>query len=262
MATRYDTIIANLTAACPELLNGSNAAIFKKAAEAIAISLDNTSDELTNTQDIIDAIISQQRYGRSGYYTEKAKAFQYGDSLTEDPDTLDPIYATIDTSKQIVTQASFKEAINQGSQDLILKVAQTNSATGELEKLPTAEKAAFDSYFVNFEIPGLAVTKISLDPNIFGFNAICTYLSGYDYTNLKAAVETALTTFRTTYEFNGILYVNDLESYIQNNVAGVRNFSLSNTEIDSVAFSGSKTLTAGYFNYIAGIESNITYNAI
>ena len=261
MTTKYDTIIANLAAVLPELSSGSNAAVFKKAAEAFAMSLDTTSAELLNTEKIILDIINTQRYGKSGYYTGKAKEFQYGDSLSIDAN-FDYYYATIDISKQIVTQAAFEDTIVRGNVVLVLKVAKTNSGTGELEKLATAEKSAFDSYFSNFEIPGLPVTKISLDPNIFGFTAVCSYESGYDYTNLKAAVELALTTFRTTYAFNGTLYVNDIEGYIQNNVPGVRNFAISSPEIDSVGFSGSIKLTAGYFNYIASIETYITYAII
>jgi hypothetical protein len=253
----YDTIIANIIAAVPELTSSSNVAIYKKIAQAVAISLDNTKTELDNTISVIDNIIGSLRYGRNGYYVQRALGFQYGDSLTLDPVTLEPVYATIDTTKQIVKQAAFKAANSGGTQVLTLKVAKLDSTTGLLVKLATAEKSAFDTYFLNFEIPGLPMTKVSFDANVFNFNIAIVYYSSYDITLLMANVAAAIATFRDTYLFDGTLYTNDLETYLKNNVPGIRNVSLTTTTIDSVTFSGNTELLAGYFNYDSSIATKI-----
>lgn len=261
MAT-FDDIMVNIANGVPELSNPSQLALFYKIAQAVAISVGATQEEIENSKLIIDNIIGTQRYGRSGYYTSKAKAFQYGDSLVIDPDTLDYVYAIIDTDKQIIKQAAFDIAISGGAQILTLKVAKLNPDTNKLIALDSTEKAAFDGYFLSYEIPGLPVTKVSLAANVFSFAAIINYYATYDYNSIVSSVIAALYAFRDNYEFDGVLYVNDLETYIKNNVVGIRNVSLSNTLIDNVAFSVSKNLSAGYFDYITGIENNITYAAV
>lgn len=255
----FDDILVNIENALPELDNTSQMALFYKIAQAVAVSIDNTKTEMDGTKNAIDEIIGSQRYGRSGYYTEKAKAFQYGDSLVIDPETLDYIYAVLDSDLQIIKQAAFEAVISGGAQLLTLKVAKLDPDTNTLVALSGAEKTAFDSYFLNFEIPGLPVTKVSLNANVFSFTAQVTYYATYDYNTIVTSVEAALFAFRDDFSFDGTLYVNDLETYIKNNVPGVRNVSLSNTLIDAVAFSGSIKLTAGYFDYIANIENNLTY---
>ena len=258
----FETILANIAGGVPELTNPSQLSLFYKIARAVAISIDVTDAEIENTKAIIDNIIGTQRYGRSGYYTSNALAFQYGDNLIVDPYTLDLVYATIDPDKQIIKQAAFDVAISGGAQILTLKVAKLDPDTNTLVKLTPTEKTAFDGYFLSYEIPGLPVTKVSNDANIFGFNALVSYYSTYDYNTIVTSVIAALYAFRDDYTFDGVLYVNDLEIYIKNNVPGVRNVSLSNTEIDSVAFAGSQKLSSGYFNYIANIENNISYATV
>lgn len=258
----YDDIIINIQNALPELDSVSQMAIFNKIAQAVGISIDNTKTEIDGTKSAIDDIIGQQRYGRSGYYTGKAKVFQYGDNLVVDSDTLDYTYAVIDTDKQIIKQAAFEVAISGGAQILTLKVAKLDPDTNKLIALSSTEKTAFDSYFVNFEIPGLPVIKVSLAANIFSFLATITYYATYDIVALKASIEAALYAFRDDFEFDGTLYVNDLETYLKNNVPGIRNVSLSSTQIDSVSFSGYQKLTAGYFDYISSIIDNLSYVSI
>lgn len=261
MAT-FDDIMTNIANAVPELTNSSQMAIFYKIAQAVAISVDNTKTEIETTKSIIDNIIGLQRYGRSGYYTDKAKAFQYGDSLIEDPVSHESIYATIDTTKQIVKQAAFEAANSGGAQILTLKVAKLDENTNKLAPLDSTEKTSFDSYFTTFEIPGLPVTKVSLPANVFSFTAIVSYYSTYDYNSIITSVNAALYAFRDDYAFDGTLYVNDLETYIKNNVPGIRNISLNNTLIDSVSFLGSIRLSAGYFDFAANIENNLIYVSV
>jgi hypothetical protein len=262
MASTYDTILSNIASVLPNLNSASLSALYKKIAQTIAISIDSTLAELANTQTIITNIIGNQRYGRTGYYTDKAFAYQDGDDLVIDPVTLDYVYAVIDTTKQIIQQAAFEVQITGGAQILTLKVARIDPATGNLAALTSGQKTAFDSYFTTYEIPGLPVTKVSLAPNVLNFNAVVTYYTTFDYNTLVAGVTAALFAFRDSYRFNGELFTNDIETYIVNNVPGVRNISLSDTTIDSVSYSGSIKLLAGYFDFVANIENNLTYTPL
>ena len=254
--TTYQQILANFQAL--GYSSDSVTAIFKKQAEAISITVDNTKTEILNSETIINNIITLQRYGKAGYYTGKALAFQYGDSLTVDPVTLDDIYLTIDTTKQIIKQAAFEDITGS----LFLKVATQDIISGDLIALTTDQFNAFSSYFTTFQIPGLPVSIISNSANLLNFNTICTYYATFDLPSLKTNIQNAMTLFRQSFQFNGEFFNGDLSDYIKQNVPGVRDFYLSNTAIDSVPFSGSKSLDAGYFNYISTIFDQITYTAI
>ena len=255
----YASILNNLLVATPELNSTSQVAIYDTIARVVAIADDNTITELNSTKTIIDNTIGQQRYGRAGYYIDKALAFQYGDNLVIDPVTLDYVYATIDTTKQIIKQAAFESIVSGGAQFLTLKVAAIDANTNKLAPLTGPQKTSFDSYFTTYEIPGLPVTKVSIAANIFNFNCTVTYYSTYDYNTVVTGVIAAMISFRDSYRFNGELFTNDIESYVTTNVPGVRNTAISNTTIDNVSFSGSVKLSAGYFDFITNFESNITY---
>lgn len=255
MATQ-DLITANLIALGFD--NPSQAAIYNKIAEACGLVIDSTITELNNSETEIFNINNTQRYGKSGYYTGKALAFQYGDNLIIDAVTFDCVYAVIDVTKQIIKQAAFEDISSQ----LFLKIAALNTITGLLEPLTIAQYNAFSTYFDVFEIPGLPVTIINLPGNILYFNATATFFATYDLPTLQTNLLNALNTFRNSFTFNGTFYAGDLEQYIKTNVPGVRDFFINNTLIDGVPFSGSIALPAGYFNYVNNIQNNVNYVAV
>ena len=97
---------------------------------------------------------------------------------------------------------------------------------------------------------------------MLNFSGVLNYNKNYNLTELKLAVSSALETFRDNFEFNGVFYSNDLETYIKNTVAGVRNFYAGATSLDGVTFTNSVILSSAYFNYATGIENNISYVAV
>src|ERR1035438_6838708 len=152
----------------PLFSSTSAVALARKIADAMAPLIDNTLSELTDTQTIIQNIINNQRYGRSGYYTSKALLFQYSSSadqiLTPDPVTNYPEYAVIDSTLQIISQAAFEVS---GSNSFILKIAALSGTT--LVPLTTLQMNDFVSYFTNFEIPGMPVQIVSTTGNVINF---------------------------------------------------------------------------------------------
>ena len=228
-------------------------------AQGIGQVLDNVITEFSNTQNSILNTINTQRYGKAGYYVTTALAFHEGYDLTPAaaPD-LDPIYTVIDPSAQIVKQAAFLTALD-GS--LSLKIAGQDPVSGNLNQLTAQQQSDFQSYFVNFEIPGLPVSIVCLPANILSFFAICTFNAGYNQNTLQANLAAALISFQTAFNsgnFNGTLYTDALSRYIVTNVPGVTDFFVYNTTIDNVVFNGFTTLTSGYFNYLANITENLT----
>ena len=258
----YNNILANFQAL--GFSNSSVTAIFKKLAEAIGIPIDNTLQEIANSEIRINSAITNMRYGKSGYYQTAALAFQNGDNLTPDltPDpvtgiiSFNQIYAVIDSTKQIVKQAAFSDV--DGS--LFIKIAKANGS--DLQQLTSGEFAAFNSYFDNFEIPGLPVTRINAAANVLSFSATATYSATFNKALLIANLTTALNTFKQSFQFDGGFFTGDLQDYIKVNVPGIRDFYVFDTNVDGLTFSGYSLLTSGYFNYISTILDQITYTAI
>lgn len=255
MAT-FDDIVSNIQAAIPELDSTSKTSFIQLVAAALSVTIDNTLSEQINSQNVISDIIGKQRYGRSGYYTKKALAYQDGDNLIPDPITLYPIYETIDETKKIIKQAAFDPDL------FVLKVAYINPETGELDALPSDKKAAFDNYFLQFEIPRLPVTKLSNSPDILNFDPSFTYYGNYSLTDIKTGVAAALIDFKENFEFNGILFINDAEDYLKQNVPGLRNVTLSNCVITDpvqgvIAFTSKTVLPSGYFKFDSSISVKV-----
>lgn len=259
MATQ-DTINANLLAL--GFTNPSNQAVYNKIAQGCGVVVDNTISEIANSENIITTIITSQRYGKSDDYNSKARAFQYGDNLIIDPVTKDYVYAVIDTTKQIITQSAFEEIVSGNSSQLFLKIATTDALTGDLIPLTTAQLNSFTNYFINFEIPGLPISIISIPGNVLNFLSNATYFATYDFPTLQANLQAALQTFRKTFAFDGQFFDGDLEAYIKTNVPGIRDFYIYNTTIDGNPFAGSISLSAGYFNYLSAVLTNISYAAV
>lgn len=263
MSTTQNQILTNLFALTDNLGNQlfsstSAVALAQKIADSMAPIIDNTLLEIADTQTIIQNIINNQRYGRSGYYTSNALLFQYSSSadqiLTPDPVTGDPTYAVIDTSLQIITQAAFEVS---GSNTLILKVAALSGTS--LIPLTTLQMNDFKSYFLNFEIPGLPVAIVSANPNIIDFTPSIIYSASTDLAALQAAIQSAIITFQTTFPFNGYFYCDGLyglTNYLLANVPGIIDITLNSCTVDSSAFDVPNVYTkliSGYFNYTSNV---------
>lgn len=269
MATTQQIIQGNLQVL--GFVNTSATAIYNQIAIAVGQVVDNTINEINNSETTItNILISQYGYGKPLYYTSNALGFQYGDNLiintAINPVTGAPylnfIYATPDPTLQIVNQAAFEELVTGANSQLFLKIATLNTVTGLLEPLTSPELSSFTSYFLNFQIPGLPISIINNPGNILNFNWVCTYFSAYDLTTLTTNVQNAFISFQDAFAFDGVFFDGDLSDYIKTNVPGIRDFYINNTTLDGIPFQGSAVLTSGYFNYISTINANGTFNPV
>lgn len=251
--------------------------IDEQIAIAVGQVIDNTLTEINNTESTItNILISQYGYLKSAYYVAYALYFQYGYNLSVDmainPATgepfLDLIYTTIDDTAKIIKQAAFEQVRTMNAIELFLKIATIDTLTNLLIPLSNPQLAAFNAYMENFEAPGLRLNIINQAGNVLNFNAVATFSSAYDLTALQTNVANALVAFQTVnapgnfqtnFQFNGVLYVGQLQDYVKANVPGVIDFYVNNTTLDNVPFAGSTALSSGYFNYVTNITDNISY---
>jgi hypothetical protein len=258
MATTLDTIKANILAAVPELTNMSAASIWLKIAEVIDAMNNTLITEMSDTTLQLDNDLLTKNYGGSLYYTNKALAYQNGDSLSVDANG-QYYYATIapvGDAKYLIAQAAF---VNNSGR-LGLKVAKMG--TTELEALTYPDELdLFQNYIDLFVIPGLTVTCSSVAGNELDGRITVRYNKSADYTVLKAAVESAYVAYKNTFAFDGVLYLNDVESYIKAQVTGVRNVYYTEAKIYTLSFyaDGFTDLDSGYFTLKSGWQDYITY---
>ena len=256
--TTFEQIKANIALTVTELTNSSTVAIFSKIAKVVGDAIDNTSTELINSQNIISNIIGTQRYGKAQYYLNAALAYQVGVDMLIDANG-NPYYASVDTTKLLISQASFMK----GSATVGVKVAKLEA--GLLAPLTSDELAAFNNYMQNFAIPGIVLNCYSYVPNILSFNLQYNYYGGYNLVTLKQNLSVQIANFRNSFSFNGELFMTDFSQFLQANVPGTRSAYFSNTVLNGISFLDSTMLASGYFNYLTNIESIIsatTFNAI
>ena len=268
--SKYNEILSNINAAVPELsdpqnMNPSQADLLIKIASGITPTIDNVIAELGNTVTIITDLVGNGGYCKPGYFVQKALAYQAGDSLVMDADTFEMYYPVINTVNKIVVQAAYIRTLTSDGNFYVnsIKVAKidpnnppklTRLTNGILPDT-TNELSAFSSYMLNFDPPGSHVSCYSLLPNILtlGGTPVVTYYFGYNLDNLKAQISAQLQIFKQTFTFNGIFFVNELSSFLKENVQGLRNVTFPTCLIDGVDFTsvGETPLTSGYFEYYA-----------
>jgi hypothetical protein len=237
--------------------NPSIGGIYKQVATVIQAVVDTIAAEIADNVTLFTNLITQKTYGKGGYYVIQAKAFQFGDNLLINTTDGTFYYQTIDTTKQIITQASYfwDKTINYQS----LKVA-TQDTGGNTIALQPNQLAAFVSYMNNFILAGIPLQILSLPPNVIIYTATLTYYSTYDLSTLQTNFAAAQKAFQNNFTFNGVFYQNDFTDYIKANVPGVRDFFLNTTTIDGVPFVGETTLQSGVFSI--SNTSSITYVSI
>ena len=240
----FNDILANVQAAIPQLTNTSAGSVYQRIIKAFSDVIDTVRTEIGNT------VTTIQSYVRQNYQ---------------------PYYPTIDTTKQIVKQASADistSTVEIGGEDypvstLSLKVAAQDE-NGQLIPLTDEQKQAFDTYMKNFEIPGILLNKYSLAGNVIKFATMnCVYSPQYDQATIASGVVAAMEQFRDSMSFNSAFYPNHLEQYVRSNVPGVVDFYLAGGQIQTDTgwqpFTESVIIPAGYFNYETDFEKNITY---
>lgn len=258
----FDTIKSNINTIASEVNTTSSTNILTKIAKTFADVIDLFNTEIENTKKTLIDDASNLSYGRQGYYTSKALAYQEGDSLLINAETGALYYETIDEEKQIIKQAAFEDVIVDDVHFLTLKVAVQNPSTLKLEALTGDRFTAFSDYMVNFEIPGLHLYTFSGAPNVFDFVGTVIYSKTANLDTTTASVEAAFESFRDTFQFNGILYLNTLAQYIKSNVVGVIDVIMASPTIDSVAFTSYTKCAAGYFEYDTNTLTSITYTGV
>lgn len=187
--------------------------------------------------------------GTLTWYNEKCYEFQLGHELIFDKTTGLLKYARLDESARIIKIAS----VNVVNNNLCFRVATKNS-TNEIVPLKDVELLNFRNYIEAIKFAGTKSQIISTLADSVRYELVVYYNPAHSVTAVESLVQSALSEFKTSQRFGGVLYRHKLIEAITS-VDGVVTaklirLELSNTEIptfneiDTLAY-----LHSGYFDY-------------
>jgi len=176
---------------------------------AVATNLTDVASLSAITE--IENIIASEKIPTASWYIMKAKEFQYDDVLIIDPVTYNVSYATIDTTKQIISSCTILE----GSNKLVLKVRRKDT-----DILSNDERTAFESYLLKIKCAGTQTLVQNFAADLLTLNMNIVYNGIYTLTVIQSAVETAINSYISNIEFDSKFNTNKLVDNLQD-IAGV-----------------------------------------
>lgn len=207
---------------------------------SVAISIFENLQDLFRTE--LEEYAKTVAPATHAWIRAKVFEFQYGDSIQLID--LVPKYATIDTSKQIVTRCSVKTS-NQ--QKVIVKVAKSDPPVA----LATLEETALGAYLDAILPAGVQLSLVNKTSDKLYVNANIYYNGQYAVT-IKADVIAAINAYLSSLPFDGVVKVSAIEDAIQK-VTGVTDVVINQVKArpDSTSFS-SASVVARYWDTVAG----------
>jgi hypothetical protein len=162
----------------------------------------------------VDERVSEDRYGRKGWYEKTALKFQMGYPLNEETGRYDTVVEE-DNMALIVKHAS---ACSNGF-GVKLKVAK--GETGSLSPLEPSELTAFETYINRLKPAGVPVTVVNRSADLLALD-MAVYYDPLVFTEVSALqkVKETVTAYLQSIEFNGEFTVMTMVDRLQA-VAGI-----------------------------------------
>lgn len=196
----------------------------------------------------IENIIASEKIPTAAWYIMKAKEFQYQDILIVDPITYNVGYATIDTTKQIISSSTVLEGANK----LILKVRRKDT-----DILSIDEKTAFESYLFKIKCAGTQTVVQNFTADLLTLDMNIVYIGSYTLASIQSAVETTINSYISNIEFDSKFNTNKLIDNLQN-IAGVIDPQFNSASaIDEL--NNTTTFTHEYLSYAGYMSINPSY---
>ena len=255
MAGEYkNSIIANIQSFFG-FANQSASALWYRIATFASDIIDIINIELSNTETIISDAALNHRVLNQSYYVDIAKEYQEGVDLIEIDTTLHKLgYAQIDTSKQIIKQASVS--------------IQDKFITLNVIPLTPDQLSSFSSYFENFTAFGLPVNIKSEEADVIEIDSsqnLISYDSVISLDQLKQNISDKLDEIEQNVILGNTYYINDIVSQLME-VDGVINVYIGSVKItadsSTTTTSNKINLVSGYFNFKEGTQNTFKYEAV
>ncbi len=222
----------NAEASLNDLSSNSQSAIWNVWAFITAQAINYLEQLQDLLKSEVETIAAAAVPGTAQWLKDRTLKFQYGDVVQVNSD-FSVGYPTVDTTKQIITQASIKQT---GNRLVLIKVAK--GITPSLTALDATELSAFTSYIDKIKFAGTQTSILSQDSDKLKVAADVYYDGQYIQTTVKTNVINAINNYLAALPFDGTVSLNKLIDAIQD-VDGVNDVVL-NTVVarpDTVALS-------------------------
>lgn len=191
--------------------------------------------------EILD-IIAKNRTGTLLWYAEKAKAFQFGDTLNAYGE-----YDVINESKRIITRV----AVSEVTSGVSIKIAKGEPP----QQLNATELQSFTQYINQIKFAGVGATIINSPAEPVLVNIKVFYKDIPEATALDK-VKQAIRDYIKNIEFDGEFVINDMITFCRNQAGIVDIFVNSVTISGNAVTEGRYTAISGYYSFDADNAGN------
>lgn len=163
----------------------------------------------------ISETINKRINGTPDYYARALLQYQKGDELTVREDGLAFGYASVDESKQIITQVSYEESTDDVNLDskLVLKVATGDK--GNLSAIPADELVQIRTYLNRIKFAGTRIEVTSLPGDVL-VPRLSVYRDGaISEAEVYDNIEASLNEYMMNIDFNAGIYVSKVIAAIR-----------------------------------------------
>lgn len=163
----------------------------------------------------ISNILNSRINGTPTYYINALLQYQQGSELMMREDGLAFGYNEVDTSKQIITQASYMESHDDVNLDnkLILKVA--TGEKGKLHAVAPEELVLIQSYINRIKFAGTRIEVTSQEGDILIPRLSVYYDGAVMESEVYGQVEEQLNVYMLSIQFDSTIYVSDIVAAIR-----------------------------------------------
>lgn len=163
----------------------------------------------------ISETINKRINGTPDYYARALLQYQKGDELTVREDGLAFGYASVDESKQIITQVSYEESTDDINLDskLVLKVATGDK--GNLSPIPSDELVQIRTYLNRIKFAGTRIEVTSLPGDVLVPRLSVYWDGAISEAEVYDNIEASLNEYMMNIDFNAGIYVSKVMAAIR-----------------------------------------------
>jgi hypothetical protein len=169
--------------------------------------------------------------GTPAYFANALLKYQSGDELVMNDEGTSFSYASVDTSKRVITKVAYYEEDEAGFHDKLVRFKIATGDPGSYSRIDDSELVSIRAYLNQILFAGQHAKVVSRIGDILVPRVVVYYDGAVTEDDLYTSIETALNDFIANIDFNGVIYAQKVIDCIQN-VEHVTDVSVSSKDTD------------------------------
>jgi hypothetical protein len=169
--------------------------------------------------------------GTPAYFANALLKYQSGDELVMNDEGTSFSYASVDTSKRVITKVAYYEEDEAGFHDKLVRFKIATGEPGSYSRIDDSELVSIRAYLNQILFAGQHAKVVSRIGDILVPRVVVYYDGAVTEDDLYTSIETALNDFIANIDFNGVIYAQKVIDCIQN-VEHVTDVSVSSKDTD------------------------------